>query len=90
MCELLDVGLGRVLTQRAQTLADLVLLDLSIASVVKQVEGFLELCKKGRKTSIRKSFKPYQHRDQCLALTLPSTDEKEYFFGGSYMKRPSV
>lgn len=45
MCELLDVGLGRVLTQRAQALADLVLLDLSIASVVKQVEGFLELCK---------------------------------------------
>lgn len=42
MCELLDVRLSWVLAQCAKTLADLMLLDLAIASVVKEVEGFLE------------------------------------------------
>lgn len=44
MGELFDVRLGGVLAQGTQALADLLLLDLSIASVVKEVEGFLKLC----------------------------------------------
>lgn len=44
MCEFFDIRLGRVLAQGAQALADLLLLDLSIAPVVEQVEGFLEFC----------------------------------------------
>lgn len=40
--ELLHVRLGRILAQRAQALADLLLLDLAIAAVIEQVEGLLE------------------------------------------------
>lgn len=42
MCELLDVRLSRILAQCAEALSDLLLLNFSIASVIKQVEGFLE------------------------------------------------
>lgn len=44
MSELFDIRLGWVLAQGTQALADLLLLDLSIASVVEQVEGFLKFC----------------------------------------------
>lgn len=40
--ELLHVRLGRILAQGAQALANLLLLDLAIATVVEQVEGLLE------------------------------------------------
>jgi hypothetical protein len=42
MCELFNVRLGGILAESSEALADLLLLDLSIASVVKQVKGFLE------------------------------------------------
>lgn len=42
MCELLNIRLGWVLSQGTEAFADLLLLDLSIASVVEQVEGFLK------------------------------------------------
>lgn len=40
--ELLHVRLGRVLAERSQTFADLLLLDLAIATVVEQIERLLE------------------------------------------------
>jgi hypothetical protein len=43
VCELLNIRLSRILTQGTKALANLLLLDFSVASIVKQVEGFLEL-----------------------------------------------
>ena len=40
--ELFDVRLGRVLAQSSEALADLLLLDLAITTIVEQVEGLLE------------------------------------------------
>lgn len=50
MCKLLDIRLSWVLAQSAKTLANLMLLDLSITTIVEEVEGFLELCRKKIKT----------------------------------------
>jgi hypothetical protein len=44
MGKLLDVTLCRILTKCTKALADLLLLNFSIAPVVEQVEGFLEFC----------------------------------------------
>jgi hypothetical protein len=42
VCEFLNIRLSWVLPQGTEALTDLLLLDFSIAAIVKQVEGFLE------------------------------------------------
>jgi len=44
MCKLLHIRLGGILAQSTQALANLLLLDLAITTIVEQVEGFLEFC----------------------------------------------
>lgn len=44
MSELFNVRLCRILPKSAQALADLLLLNFAIASVIEQVEGFLKFC----------------------------------------------
>lgn len=44
MCELLDIWFRWILPQSSEAFSDLLLLDLSIASIIEKIESFLELC----------------------------------------------
>lgn len=54
MGKLFHVRLGRVLTQCTEAFANLLLLNLSIATIVEEIESFLEFCEwiKGIKENI--------------------------------------
>jgi hypothetical protein len=44
MGKLFNIRLGRILTQRAKTFTNLMLLNLSIATIVEEIESLLEFC----------------------------------------------
>lgn len=67
MCKLLDIRLGRILAESAKTLADLMLLNFAIATVVEEVEGLLELC--GREEEEKKKYRTIKMWVTQLALS---------------------
>lgn len=62
--ELLHIRLSRILAQGAQTLANLLLLDLSIAAVVEQIESLLEFW--NYKKQVNKRWEWLTYMRECV------------------------